>query len=519
VTKASWGALSAVGLVALGLRLVGLDHLPGINGDEGVYAVHARSFLQGEPLSSLRTGTNLPMNPAFFGVAVLLHALLPQTLLTLRLAALVHSLLVIALAWLLFRKRGAQFAAVLACLVAVLPIHLGYARLAWDATAVPTVTALALAAATRLRPVLTLLSFALCLWVHPVTVFAAPILLAPFVVARWPRTPEGRFRVPSRRALALGAVALALLAATPFVLLDASVLPEPIAIALQGLPDRVWSRLASPIEAVTFARLYADLIAGPTAYRYMTGSMPDLAAWLHVLGFGLAALLVLHTAWRTRHDRSRAIDRAVLLALLASLALTYLLGGLRIVLPHTERYAMFLTVPSCYVLAACADAIASTQERAARVRLGVAALGAALLLSFQVGFFDALQRPDPGRANAFRTGDVDPKAQAFAAIQQGRARDKTTVVLVEDWWIYWPVRYLAGPEPIAITIAGMPPDYRFPRDFQVRPVSPERLELFAIAWAASAFDQSLSHRSLEHVDILGYEPGPILRVHRVKAVP
>ena len=77
----------------------------------------------------------------------------------------------------------------------MLPVQLGYARLAWDPSAMTGVLVLALAAATRGRFLLTGAAFALSLWVHPAAVFAGPVLLA----ARWPRTHAGALRRPSRR--------------------------------------------------------------------------------------------------------------------------------------------------------------------------------------------------------------------------------------------------------------------------------------------------------------------------------
>ena len=104
--RGSWPALVATLLAAVALRFVGLDHLPGLNGDEAFFPVHAAEWRAGVPWSELRTGTDLPMNPLFFGSVAALQGLLPTSFWTVRLAAVMHSLLALALAFASFLNRG-----------------------------------------------------------------------------------------------------------------------------------------------------------------------------------------------------------------------------------------------------------------------------------------------------------------------------------------------------------------------------------------------------------------------------
>src|SRR5262249_1852793 len=163
----------------------------------------------------------------------LLHLLFYPSLFTLRVAPLLLSLLSIALGYVLFRKRGAFFAASFAGLLAVLPIHLGYARIAWDASAIPLVMVLVLAASTQLRPLWTALALARALWVHPTTAFATPIALAPFAASSWPRGSDGRLLLPSGRAFVRGAAAIVAVVGLGFAL-----------VILHALPDAVLNALA-----------------------------------------------------------------------------------------------------------------------------------------------------------------------------------------------------------------------------------------------------------------------------------
>lgn len=522
--RASWVALGVCIASASALRFYAIDHLPGINGDEPQYAVHAHSFFRGAPIASLRTGSDLPMNPVFFGTVLLLQGLLPATLLSLRLAAVVLSLATIYLSWALFRRRGRMFAASFACLVAVLPIHLGYARFAWDPSAIPTASVLALGAATRLRPAATALAFALCLWVHPTMVFLGPVLVAPFVTTRWARGSRAlRHASPARRR-GLGLALLLALFASGWLmwwLVQRGALPGAVMRALHGsLLTDAFERARHPAELGGFVRAFAELLSGPTIYRYIAGSLPDRAARMHLWASALVLAPLLALGSSAQITRRRRVDLAVTAGLAVSLLAEYLLAGPAALAPKTERYAVCLTAPACYVIAACVDALGSSPARRSALRAGSAALSVALLASFGRYYLAPLHRPDPQREDTFRTGPVEPKRLALEAVTRLRAPGREALIYVEDWWIYWTVRYLAPPETgTRVTIYKHAWDYRFPHDFEPPRYDPARMQLFGIAWAGHGLDTRFKHSAREQVEIFGYEPGPILRVYVLRELP
>jgi hypothetical protein len=515
-SRASWLALLTVAACAVTLRFYGIAHLPGINGDEPQYAVHARSFLDGAPLSSLRTGSNLPQNPLFFGVVTLLQALFPPTLRVLRMAAVIESLLALTLAWALFRARGALLAATFALLVAALPIHLGYARFAWDTCAMPCASVLALAAATRRRAILTGLAFMLCLWVHPTSVFSLPMLLAPFM-SRWPRDERGRIDWRDPRLLGLMVMLLAACGAAIFAIAFPDVLPSAVQGVLNGeRVTKALERAASPLEFADFAAGYVHLLSGVTIYSYITGALTVTAASVH-LAVGLALILpVLVLGLRQLYRNQRWIDLSIAVGLGLTLLSAYIVAGPVILAPKTERYAMFLTVPGCYVLAACLDVLATTLTRANAVRWFTSTVAGAMLAAFCVFYLAALHRPGPQREDTFRTGEVDPKRRALKEVLQMRDPQLTTMICAEDWWIYWTIRYLAPPATgVRVTIYKHKLDYRFPSDFVWPKFNPTSMELFGVAWAGHQVDSTFAQRATRKVEVFGYEPGPLLRVYRL----
>jgi hypothetical protein len=344
-----------------------------------------------------------------------------------------------------------------------------------------------------------------------------PILATPFLVAKLPRDAAGRPRRPSGRTLALVGLGCLVGVAALLILERRDALPTPVLLALRGdLREAVLARLASPGVALRFTLLYTEFLAGPTLYRYVAGSLPDAAALVHVVVFvALVGPLIGFGVRRLSRD-ARWLDLAVLAGLLVSLVSAYLFGGLKMLTPHTERYGMFLTVPSCYVLATCIEALSRSPRAASWLRIGTAAAGVLALASFTTYLLGGLHHPDPGRARTFRTGDEDPKSRALAAILELRRREQTTVVYAEDWWIYWPMRYLAeGERDLRLTIPGVPWEDGFPRDFALPPLDPARMELFGVAWSGSRADATFARAGNEVASIRGYEPGPILRVYRL----
>lgn len=523
---ASWFAIAICVSAAIGLRFYAIDRLPGINGDEPQYAVHAHEFFAGTQLTALRTGSDLPMNPLFFGTVLVLQKLLPATLWTLRFSAVLLSLLTIALAWALFRPRGATFAATFACLVAVLPIHLGYARFAWDPTAIPTASVLAVAASARGCPGLCLAAFLLCLWVHPTTVFLAPCLVTPFLTRCWPRDSSGRWRWSRRRMVGASLLALSLplaAAAVLYVGLTRDWLPSAVSDVLRGdLLENAWQRARDPGQLGRFLLAYVELLSGPTIYRYIIGSLSAWVAQAHVWSACALALPLLAAGMLAARRRGRARDLAFAVGLLLSLLLLYLLAGPVALAAKTERYAVCLTVPACYVLSACVDALSTPAARARVLRLAVAFTAGALLFSFSTHYLRALKHRDAEREDTFRTGAVEPKALALQTIAQLRDPTKLAVIYTEDWWIYWTLRYLAPPSaepPTRVTIYHHPWDYRFPEDFTPPAYDEARMQLFGVAWADHKLAATFAKLASETRAILGYEPGPILQVYKLRSLP
>jgi hypothetical protein len=136
----------------------------------------------------------------------------------------------------------------------------------------------------------------------------------------------------------------------------------------------------------------------------------------------------------------------------------YLVAGHQPLTPHWERYAMFLTVPSCAAAAVLLAATGTSLPALRRQGLTACAVSAALL----AGTFLYYVRPVWTGAEshrAFRTGPVEPKLAAFEWIDQAAGANGPVTVVAEDWWCYQPLRYLAGGrDNWQVVTAGAPTD-------------------------------------------------------------
>jgi 4-amino-4-deoxy-L-arabinose transferase-like glycosyltransferase len=509
--------LLAVAATGLAVRFAAIDHIHGINGDEAYSAFQAWQFWNGEAIT-FRTGTGLPVNPVFFPVSVLGQALGGVNWTAMRLPCLFFGCLAVLLWVPMLQRRIGTRASVVACaLAATTPILIVYSRFSWDTSASPFVSLLCLYAALQRKPLLSALLVALAVWVHPANVFLAPIVAAPFLVALWPRVKSRR----GGRAFLLSASAVLLALIVFFPLL--ATLP----IWSDTLQQHVFSpakieayreRLRHPERMLEFVQLYGDLISGVTIYAYITGLVSDVSRAAHTALFWLVMLCTWPFGIRALCRERDGVLLPMVVGMLVALLLAFLLAGSRMLAPHTERYAMFLPIPTCLFTAVFLDRIAGEGARRHQLLcVGVALLGTAQLLGVRHHYFGALQAAHTEAHVAFQTGPTEPKEQALREIGELRDPSRTTVVLADSWWSYWPIRYLSeNLSGYRISIAGQAWDYRFPADFILSGASaPVDPEYFGVAFVGSRFDRWLAaHAPGAPIAIHGYAAAPLMRVYR-----
>ena len=524
---------------SLWFRVGGLENLPGINGDEAWYGVQAFLIATGRPFA-WRTPTGLPMNPFFTGIEVPLIWGFRPSFWILRTPAVLSSMIAMPLVyWLGKRMFDRTTALIAAMLMAVLPTTIGYARFGWDTSQTPLFSFLALYFAFRGKSLMMLICFALCLLVHPVNVFLFPALLPPFLVALWAAET-----VPARRRVILALTAvLGLLALLILAFIDSG--SDRSVLASRALPGN-WLR---------FLGHYGRLISGITLYEFVVGPVSLRTRYLHDGTFwGLFVTLIVFGGRCLIRDRRW--DRLAVIAGLFLGALSfYLITGPDAIQPHRERYGMFLIVPTTLLIACLVSALLPGSDKnplqiARQVGfLVLLVLGWMMLYSFKVHYFDALLASGGESHLTFRTSQIEPKQQAIqlilddiARLKQGAARDEDNApsqgdpiapigggidrvqpVLAENWWLFWPLRFLACRNR-EVDVVPFEEDSSF-AVLADRPKLVRGTEIlasggYAVAFAGGDFEQLITSTfppdRLVRWDILDYGGRKLITVVRVK---
>jgi len=498
-------------VLAVVYRFAALGHLPGINGDEAYLGTKVVLFLRGGGIS-LRTGSQLPLEPLSFTLSALLHLLAPISFVTLRLPAAVFGTLTVLASFALFRRVwGTGSGLMITALIACLPVHIAYSRFFWEPSQTPFLSVLMLYGLARRSISWTLTAFLAALLAHPTNLFLLPVIAVPLLAAApsWIGEAAARARHGQRLRLAmlgLGLFALAALLAVASRFLR----PGP---AFPQMIDRAWD----PQAFALFWKLHAGLFDGSTIYSYIVGTVPQPGVTHPLLPFTLIFWLPVAVALVLGGDR---FLRQLAAGLAGSLALFYLLVGPDGLAPALERYGLWMTVPHCVLLGLSVQRIAGHALRPTLGSLAVGLLAAVLLAQFGSAYFTRLQSENSDSEKTFMTGATEPKQQALDLISKVRDPSRRVRILAEDWWTYWPLRYLSLEHPdYELSIPGQTWDRRFPRDFVLSPAGPET-QIFRVGFAGSGLGARLWKEDPGWgVSVIrGYGAKPILNVFTAPAV-
>jgi hypothetical protein len=451
-----------------------LGRLPGINGDEARYGVQVLRFLAGDAVD-WRTPTGNLMAPLHFGMLLGIQCFLDPSLVILRLPSLLSSLLQLGLTYVVVRRHfDATTGALALVLTAVLPVNIAYARFGAETSHSGLVAIIAADFALAGNLWGSALAFALALVVHPTNVFFAPFLVLAFLSADWPR--RGKLQALMRSALHVGLLMAAL------EVISLTWLGGRAAVAWHEAINRLttpaewegwksfarlfshlltgdtvgWheaiNRLTTPAEWGGFAQLFSRLLTGDTVYKYIAGSglgdardPADVAVAVVLLGMlGLAA-------WRLR-KQAWGPAQGVVLGWLASLVAFFFIAGNSAIQPSVERFAVCLLVPTVLAVSVLLQELGERGACLWRPYVLTGAVAALLLLGFHLRYFRYMESTGGTSEKTFWTGEVEPKEAAFKRIfaeAQGRGGAR---IVAENWWVYWPLAYLAWGKPLDVVL-------------------------------------------------------------------
>jgi hypothetical protein len=446
--RAAWSvvvvALAAAAALALWLRVTSLGAIPEFNADEAWYGVQANRLLAGAGCAAA-SPTGNPPNPFLWGMNLALHLAFAPAAWVLRVPAVACGLLAVVLAYVLgARVLDRATALMAAALLAVLPAAIMTSRLGMDGCQVQLAGVVALYFAFRANRAGLLLSVLAGLMVHVTTIFVLPALLGVYLAraARRPR-PEGG-PAPRRRWVASAAWAGAL--ATGAGLL-AFRLPNLGRYYRQFYQARGWWHCPAGFDR--FFLMLGPLRPGPDL-----APTPEATLWWYDRAFwGTTLGLLALGSWRLA--RWRQWDRlALVVGLLVGAAGFQSAAGPTVYDSFgSARYLTCLIAPLALALACLARALVIAPGGAWRgaARLAQAALAVSvlwgLLLTAKAHSFDAFGAQHHESPWTFRADAEDYLERVTALILRdlgGPRPGPPRVVIAQDWWTYWPLRYLAG---------------------------------------------------------------------------
>ena len=494
-------------IVAIVIRTVGIDHWPGLNGDEAWYGVNIQLLLSGQA-PYLVTPSSNPINPLHSAPLLLLSWFLEPSTAVLRLPEVAWGVVAVAIAYpLLVVPLGRRAALLVTMFMAISPTTVAYARFGWDPSGTPLVALLVLGFALRNRPGLMIASLGAAVVVHPTNVFLAPIALAvwaPHGLAGY----RGAAPASQRVAWYAGAtIAVALSFAALLVLRKAAANPN---TALPSV-EMALARAISPAAWLDLAGGVLGLYSGVTTVWFIAGPLPDPAVVAAKSLAAMALLLPIGLAWREFWTHRHA--PWLLAGIGASLLVFHVVAGPAALRPGFERYALFLVVPLILLSAIAIDSLVDRQMVAGWGTVAVTC--AAMATTLSAGYFYPLVVRGGDAATAFRTAVVEPKWAAYDFVRTDSRSARSVEVVAEDWWIYWPLRYFAGPASrIRVSLsptAAFPGGLRPPGDTgQTLSESPERA--YAVAFAGGQLATELSRTTPAVFTVFDPAGRPVLYV-------
>jgi len=416
-------------LISLLFRLISLNNIPGINGDEAWYGIQATNILHSRAFEWLAPSGRPLVNPFFLLPEIILHLFFDPAFWILRFPSVVAGLCAVFLSYHLFRDLiGRPAALSLSLLTATLPINIAYSRFGWDPSLVLLCTIVIFYFALRDNRRGIILSFLAGLLVHPSVLLLAPLIIM-MALSRQESAilPQGKGRTTGALLL-IGCIFLAMYA---------------------GNGRAVTKNLLDFSAAGTFLSHIPDLFTGETAFRYIVDEHASVPVAMPFL-FGAVLALSLWGAWRASSSEQRKEALLHGTGLCLSTLSGYLLFGALMVLPHTERYAIYLIFPVTLLFVKVLYAAVGPTQREWLATTVVLLLSLYFLSGFYQNFFLFFQKTGGNSHVAFRTGELDPKQVAYLSIRDDAA-GRPVRIFAHSYWLAMPMRYLAsGEDPVQV---------------------------------------------------------------------
>lgn len=453
-------------------RILSLDNIPGINGDEAWIGWKACRFWAGEAFDFKAFSGNIS-NPFYLLPVVALHGWVEPSGWALRVVAAISGIITLVINYFVAKAvGGVRFALSSSLLLACAPMLIAHSRFGWEPSQVPLVAVgvLALAGMMAVRKQhcwgwllgCTLVALAGYL-VHPTTVFLLPFLGMAFLAGILKPEENWRKCLSFLVISAIGTIVLALLV---FWQAPSWVQTE---IAQRVLNGVFWN------DGWAFLVTWVRQFTGLNTYQYLAGSWPVAVEilsnqnnfrviWMDWLGLvifaGAGFILLLILVNLLLSDRAFEGVRLGLIlwsGFVYSSAWFWVVSGSGKVAVWFDRYGLWVVVPGLWCLAWAFVRVWDWLEvrkigwAATLWKFGGMVVCALMLVGFWMWYFGPFLRTGGEAHISSRTAmEGEPKLLAGDYLKQrfqGKKEQELPVVLSGNWFSFWPVYYrLQGKE-------------------------------------------------------------------------
>jgi hypothetical protein len=445
-------------LIAVGIffRFYGLDHLPGINGDEAWYGVKAVQWVHFN-LPTLYSGSGILLNPFYFLPLSLLHVFFEPSFFLLRSVALFSGISALFFAFFLFKKIwGTEKAFLLTLLFSSGPIPILYSKIGWDTSQTFLISIISFYFAEKRQTLFLVLCLVVAILIHPTNLFLSFYLLAPFLnqaILHGKLTGPIKNFIPYLNFIGQGLILFSVAGLTFFLLRHSSIFIN------EHTPDLLINLSAfSKVNVLKYSsETLVRFLAGITAYDYLFTKPLAFVVYIHLFMLSIFGGLLIYATIKSPKEM---ISRASLFSL--SIVVFFILGGPLKLAPGWERYGLWLLATFYFLLITIND----NPKLRMIFRSIVIGYSCIALMLFYHQFYSQSSISNFDKKPTFWTGKSSIKKEA--AIQIKNYSRSSKLIYTPDWWTYWPIKYLfAKSDNVAVTILNQPWDLRFGADFNV----------------------------------------------------
>ena len=423
-------------LLAVLIRLIWLDHVPGINGDEAWYGV-----MVAQPINlQIRTPTGNLLNVFYLIPLFFTQKLFEPHLWILRSISTLSGITLIGSGYFLLRRSwGTRSAYLFLILSTSMPILVAYSRFGWDASQTGLASLFLIYFSLKKKWKSAMMMQVLSMIVHPTNIF---LIFIPSVLFLLNLSDNAQARIKKFLVMLILGVLLALSSFYLVNTIDWFTTHSDIMVVenlLETKSIEILGRLTSVSGWKNLFVLYGDLISGATIYKYIVGPISNLTKTFHFIFFWIFILpIILYGCWmEIRRQQLQATG--IFLGGGLGLVTLYLLVGTYPLSPNYERYSQFLVVPTIFLLIRGLDMFSSIKAP----YIIAIFISVFWIVSVILNYFVPLRLTGSVSHRTFRTASIEPKEQvANFILEQTQESTRNIVVLAEDWWLTMPVKYL-----------------------------------------------------------------------------